>query len=230
MLQPRALVPVTYRPPFAFGQTPWTDARLHGQTILEIVQSVPDLPRSFLVKGNVCINGENVPRELWSYVRPKPTSDDLPIVVTLHWPLGGPGGGGRSTTKSIIGIVAAIALLAVTTFLAGPAGLALLAGFGISGFGATLFIAGVGIAGALAIGALTAPPTQETPQALGAQSGQSDSNSENRDPAGATGNVIAQGGAIPRVIGTRKIFPPLICEPVVELIGNDEWVEALFAE
>ncbi len=223
------LVPVTYRAPFAIGLEPWRDVREHGQTILEIVQSVPDLPGGFINRGGVvCINGEIVPRNLWSLVRPKATSDVLPITVTLHWPLQSPGGGGegRSTTKSIIGLVAAIALLAVTAAISGGTLLPAVSGaipsiFGITG--AQILAGAVGVAGALAISALTAPPTT-SPSAQIAN----DTNQDNRDPAGAGGNTIAPGGSVPRVIGTRKVFPPFICEPIVQLVNTeDEQVEAV---
>src|SRR5262245_20957301 len=218
-------VPVAYRPPFALGSACFVDMRPHGESIFEMVLSVPQLPPLFLSRGVVCINGELVPRELWARVRPKPTSDQLPIAVTLHWPLQG---GGKATTKSVIGIVAALALIVVT---GGIASGALLGGLsaGIPSIlgitGAQILAAGVGIAGALAISALTAPPTA----AAGIAGPDSDSNTDNREAASASGNIIAPGGPIPRVLGTRKVFPPLVCEPVVELVDTDEYVEALFA-
>ena len=217
------LIPVAYREPFAFGR-PWCDERPHGETVLEIVRSVPQLPRQFLSRGIVCINGEEVPRELWTYVRPKPATDNLPIAVTLHWPLGSPGGGGRGTTKSIVGLVAAIALVAVTAGIAtGFIGAGFVAATGVS---AQVLAGAVGIVGALAISALTAPPTQDQSAQIG---GSADINTDNKDPASASGNVLNPGGAIPRVIGTRKVFPPFICEPVVELVDEDEIVEAVLA-
>ena len=96
-----ALVPVSYREPFAFGKRPWHDVRPQGETVFEIVRSVPNLPRFFLSKGVVCINGEVVPRELWAYVRPKPASEAFPIAVTLHWPLQDGGGGGARPNRSL---------------------------------------------------------------------------------------------------------------------------------
>jgi hypothetical protein len=227
----QSLIPVSYRAPFAFGAMPWTDVRPHGETVLEMVRSVPGLPRQFQARGIVCINGEEVPRELWCYVRPKPNTDYLPISVTLHWPLSGGGGGGRSTTKSVIGIVAALALIVVTAGIAtgailGGISAAIPAVFGVTG--AQILAGAVGIAGALAISALTAPPTtQEAAQIT--SGGGADVNTDNRDPASAGGNVLNPGGAIPRVVGTRKVFPPFICEPVVELIDEDEYVEAVLA-
>jgi len=217
----REVIPVAYREPFAVGATPYTDLRHEGETILDIVRSVPNLPREFLARGIVCINGEMVPRQLWSYVRPK-VRDDLPIIVTLHWPLGNGGQNG----KSIIGLVAAIALLVVATAITGGAA-AVFTGFGEAGLfaagstSATLLAGAVSIAGALAISALTAPPTSDI------ASGAGETSSDNRESSSASANLINPGGAIPRVLGTRKIFPPFATEPVVELVDDDEIVEAL---
>lgn len=202
--------------------------RPHGESILEIVLSVPGLPKMFMTHGVVCINGEVIPRDMWAHVRPKSTSEYVPINVTLHFPLQGPGRGGSG--KSVIALVAAIALLVVTAFIAGPAGLATVAGFeglaapvalGITG--AQILAGAVGIAGALAISALTAPPTVADNTLSGAE------NADNKEAAGASANVIDPGGAIPRVLGTRKIYPPLVAEPIVQMIGNDEFVEAVYA-
>lgn len=223
-------VPVAYRAPFAIGEC-WVDERAHGQSILEIVQSVPNLPRDFWKRGCVQINGEIVPKELWPHVRPKPTSNEFPIAVTLHMTLGSPGGsGGGGAAKSVIGIVAALALVVLTAGIgSGFAGTLLgIAAIGPGTFGAAALAAGVGLAGALAISALTAPPTAPT-NAVTPTSDVSDSNTDQRESASASGNVLDRGGAIPRVIGTRKIFPPLAAEPIVELVsGDDEVVEAVY--
>jgi len=207
--------------------------RPHGESILEIVLSVRSarrLPEAFLTRGIVCINGEVVPRDMWSMVRPKPYCASMPISVTLHYPLQGPGsGGGSSTTKSIIGIVAAIALIIVTQGIASGALLGaggMLAGvfpFAAGSLSAQLLAGAVGIAGALAISALTAPPIKTTEAGGG-------SNEDTREAAGASGNVIEPGGPILRVIGTRKVYPPYICEPLVELTAEgDEYVEVVCA-
>jgi hypothetical protein len=227
-------VPVAYREPFAFNGPCWVDHRRAGENILDIVLSVPNLPPTFLSRGVVCINGEVVPRDLWSRVRPKPTSDQLPIAVTMHWPLQG---GGRAGTKAIVGVVAAIALVVVTAGLATPG---VIAGFapGLAGFAGTTFgfvtgaqiIAGaVGILGSLAISALTRPPTQAATQDIvTAGEAASASGGGTKEAAGASGNVLQRGGAIPRVIGTRKVYPPFACEPLVETLTSDtETVEVL---
>jgi Concanavalin A-like lectin/glucanases superfamily len=221
-------IPVAYRAPFDFGGPCYVDQRLPGESILDIVRSVPNLPRNFTQVGYVCINGEIVPRELWSFVRPKPPRPELHIAVTLHVSLHG-GGGGRGTLKTIGALVAAIALIVITQGIATGAILGGLSG-GVAGAlgvsaaaGAQILAGAVGIAGALAISALTAPPVSAAGIA-----DTSSTNQEQAEAAGATGNILDRGGSVPRVLGTRKVFPPLACEPVVELIDQDEVVEALF--
>lgn len=219
-------VPVAYREPFNFGGPCHVSMREAGDSILEIILSTPELPKNFLTVGTVCINGEIVPRDMWTYVRPKPTSAQVPVAVTMHVALRSPGGGGNST-KSILAIVAAVALIVVTAFLAGPLGAAAFPVLGESVLG--IFTVGqvlagaVGIAGALAISALTAPPT-----ASGVSPDTGQSNLDQAEAAAASGNVLDRGGAVPRVIGTRKVFPPFACEPIVELVDQDEIVEAIF--
>ena len=216
-------IPVAWREPF--GSHCYVDERPPGESILDIVWSIPNLPRRFVHDGVVCINGEVVPNEMWPYVRPKPASAQLPIAVTMHWPLRGGGGGG---VKKILGIVAAIALVVVTAGIgAGLVGTALgIAAIGPGTFGAAALAGAVGIGGALAISALTAPPTVAQNQS-GAATPDPGGNLDSIEAAAAQGNIIDRGGAIPRVVGTRKVFPPFACEPVVELVDQDEIVEAL---
>src|SRR5690242_6228641 len=114
----RAHVPITWREPFAFGQKPYTDLRPPGESVLEMVRSVPNLPREFWSRGQVCINGEPVAREFWGRVRPKSNQPDHPVGVTLHLPLGHPGASGGAA-KSVISLVAAFALVVVTGGIAG---------------------------------------------------------------------------------------------------------------
>ena len=219
-------VPVAYRAPFDFSGPCHVSMREPGDSILEIVLSTECLPRNFMTCGNVCINGEVVPREMWAYVRPKPTSDLVPVAVTMHVSLHSRGGGGGSTAKSVIGIVAALALVVVTGGIAAGFAAPLLgAEFAAGTLGASLLAGAVGIGGALAISALTAPPTigPGTP----GQTDTGQSNLDQAESASASGNILDRGGAVPRVVGTRKMFPPYAAEPIVELIDQDEYVEAL---
>jgi hypothetical protein len=181
------------------------------------------------------INGEEVPRELWSYVRPKVATDECPIVVSLHWSLQGGGrGGSGGGLKAVVGIVAALALVVITAgiaagaipFLAG--GLSATGGlFGAGSISAAVLAGAVGLVGSLAISALTAPPSQG-PGGQGSAGLIDDSNTDQKESAGAQGNALEPGGAVPRVIGHRKVYPPFACEPLVELVERDEFVEAVY--
>ncbi len=223
-------VPVVYSPPFApVGGFRRVDV-IEDKTLLEIVRSFPDLPPRFEARGRITINGHEIKRDLWHLVRPKRGTAERPIAVSLHYPPGkqGGGGGGGSTLKSVVAIVGAIALAVLTYGIASGAVFGALGtiGFGITG--AQLLAGAVGIVGALALSALTAPPTQGGgPGSIGAST--DDTNTDSKEPAGAQANVIQPGGAIPRVVGTRKVFPPLAVYPLVELVGDDEYVEAIYA-
>jgi hypothetical protein len=161
-----AAVPVAWREPFSM-RPPYLGRRPVGETIADIVASVPDLPVGFRLAGRVCINGEEVPRELWAYVRPKPYTKARPIAVTLHWPLHGGGRDGGGGGKSIIALVGSIALTALTGGIAGGSifggitGIGEVTGMlgtslGIGAAGGAYALAGaVGIAGALQIEALS---------------------------------------------------------------------------
>lgn len=223
-----ARVPIAFRPAFGVGGSMYVAHRPHGDTILQIVDSVPNLPAEFKALGAVSVNGQVVPRELWGLVRPKPTRPDRPVAVVLHPTLHG--GGGKGSGKTIVSLVAALALVVVTAGIGSGAilgGLSTSIGtsLGLSAAAGAQFLAGaVGLAGALAIAALTPPPS------LSSQTGGADtSNGEQKQSASASGNTLNPGGAIPRVIGTRKLFPPLVGEPIVELVDEDEYVEAAYA-
>lgn len=192
-------------------------------TVAEIIRLVPSLPDRFWTHGIVCINDTIVPREMWHVVRPKPfTSDGVPVVVNM---LMAPGRGAKGTsTKNIITIVASIAVLAAATFITGG-GLSVLAPgifaaagtFGAGGLGAALAGAAVSAAGLLAIQALTPPPTKKK-----------DDREKTSESAAADGNVLEPGASIPRIVGTRKIFPPFMARPLIEIVGEDEIVEAIY--
>src|SRR6185369_11651119 len=156
-------VPVAYRAPFDIGGRCWVEQRLPGASILEIVESCPVLPANFKWVGYVCINGEVVPRGMWSMVRPKPSRAELPIAITMHVALQNPGGGGGGG-KQTFQLVAALALVVVATVITagafGPEGLALAGSYLAAGSTSAQLLAGaITIGGALAISAMSGPPT-----------------------------------------------------------------------
>ncbi len=194
-----------------------------GMTIYEIVKSVPDLPPEFEQRGVVMINGHEIVRGSWHLIRPKPSTRAKPIAVTLHMAPRGGKGGGQSTGKMVIAIVALVALTVLTAGIASGGWAAIGAGsaawFAAGSVSAKVLAGAVGLIGALAISALTRPPAAK-PKAQ--------DTTEQQEAASSDGNVIEANGGVPRVIGTRKAFPPLACEPIVEFVGQDEFVEALY--
>ena len=111
------------------GDRVWRDVQPEGRSLAGIVAAVPDLPPWFEDFGTVCVDGTPVPLAYWSR-RPGENTLALvpkanaakPVWVTLHvTPQGGQGG------KNIISIVAAVALVAVGSFITGG-GLAIASG------------------------------------------------------------------------------------------------------
>lgn len=214
-----------------FGHNAQVVEMAAGRSIAELVQEGIDLHGMsplFWKHGSVCINGQEVPREMWTYVRPRVTAKG-DVIVTFHAPLGT--GGGGSSSKNPIAMIALIAVLVVATVLtAGGAGVFAGTALGFLGTSlgvGTLTVGGVLgtavlVGGSLAVAALSKPPTitQPVSQGLTDQEGK---------PASLSANVLSPGSSIPRVIGTRRVFPPAACEPLNELVGIDEMVECVFA-
>jgi hypothetical protein len=207
------------------------DVGVHIPTIAGIIAGIPEneLPRGFAELGEVRINGEVVPRGLWHLVRPK-YRPDHETVVTLHVPLGGPSGGSSSGSsgKSSLALVASIAVLLVAAAVSGGA-LGVLTGGLLAAGTAAASIAGaaIGIGGALAIAALTPRPSlAATPLTAGSTSTPAGPGAT--AAASLTGNILQPGTSVPRVIGTMQLFPPLACNPLIEVVGDVEYGEAVF--
>lgn len=186
-------------------------------TILEIVNGIDGLPRGFAEVCQVRINGELIPRERWAFVRPK-LRQDMPVGVTLHMPLQGGGGQGKNILATVATIAVLLIASAVSAGALGLAGFSLLAAGTI---GAQVAGAAIGLIGALAIAALTPPPKLST------DPGGATTDAEGK-PASLTGNVLAPGAPVPRVLGTRRVFPPLAGQPLSELVVDDEVAEGIY--
>lgn len=189
-----------------------------GMTLAELRRGMECLPPDFDDRGVICINGHRVDRAAWKLVRPKARFGGVPVEVTFHaLPMGGGKEGGG---KNILAIVAGIAITALTGAIAGGAlfgKFGLGAAFAKGGIGAILASAGVSLLGSLLLSALVPPPTIPTGKNL-----------QNAGAASAEGNVLEPNGPIPRVVGVRKIYPPLGVEPITYFDGPDEVVEAIF--
>jgi len=214
-----------------------------GATIAEIIAMARPMPRGFGALGMVIVSVSKdgrllredvVPRHMWRRVRPR-TRSGFDITVRLAIRLGNSGGGGGAggggSGKNIWTTVATVAVLA----------LAALVSFGVFGTlgafplgaatitGAQVLGPAIAIGGALAIAALSPPPSFSAlaaPEAAAVAPGIT--SGESASAASLSGNVLAPGGSIPRVIGTRRVYPPLACRPLVDMVGDDEVVEAVF--
>lgn len=209
--------------PFGVGGR-WDAVAQEGSSIQDIVDSIPDEFFRFTPREKMCalVNSQPVPRSMWPYVRPK-VAGKLPVHVAVV-PMvhgGGDDGGG----KSIVAAVASIAILALTAFAASP----LVVGgvLGLSGTAASLASAGIVAAGSV-IGALAKAALSPPPAAQARSSFDDETTGKDLGSAFADGNILAPGGAIPVCVGRRKVFPPFACQPLVEIVGDDEVVEALY--
>ena len=208
-----------YREPLAVVAAPTVRHMPDGLSLSDMAAQMHGLPPEFWERGTICINGHAVPGSMWSVIRPKPASNGVPIEVSFHVAAAG-GGGDDGGGKNPLAFVAAIALTVATGWIAGG-GLA--NAFGWSAFargtvGAYLAAAGVSYVGQLLLASLSPTPTSPD--------GADTSSLKN---AAASGNVLRPNAPIPRVVGTRKIYPPLICEPFAYFDGQDEVVEAVYA-
>lgn len=203
-----------YREPFSFE--PKVRRQPVGLSLAEMADRMPDLPRGFEDHGVICINGHPAPRALWHGIRPKSHCEGVTIEVTFHAAIMGGGDDG----KNPFAIIAAIAITALSGGIAAGTILAGVTG-GAGTLAATALAAGVSIVGSLLISALVPPPTLSN--------GPDRPDRVDRGSASAQGNVLEPNGPMPRVTGTRKIFPPHATEPFTYFDGNDEVVEAVYA-
>lgn len=201
-----------YRPPF--GQIEPRVQRLpDGLTLAELADKMT-LPAIFKSHGVICINGEPVQRGAWHLIRPKAMTRGMVNSVTFHAPIMGGGDDGKNPLALLAG-------LALTVLSGGAAsGLFATSGglFAANSISALFLAGGISLVGSLLLNALIPPPTL----------GDDSLGRESRRDASARGNILEPNGSVPRVVGERRIFPPLLAEPLVTYDGDDEVVEAIY--
>ncbi|MGE0845847.1 MAG: hypothetical protein AB7L41_06225 [Flavobacteriaceae bacterium] len=175
-----------------------------GVSLADIVAAMP-VRGDFAERGTICINGEVTVSEYWRNIKPHGGTHQNPVAVTLHYPLGDPG----SVVAGTKAVLTQLGILGTTA--SGALGLTALG----------QFIVGIGLSvGASLIGqALSKPPAPNVSK---------EESSDRREAASVEGNILEPGVPIPRVCGTRKVYPPLASEPVITLDGDDEVAEAVF--
>lgn len=210
---------------------PFTGNRTHhiftdGRWLDEVIADYPNLPDRFHDHGRIYVQQgaklQEIERRFWARghvklrLRLKPQGLE-PVKVYLVQAPGG--GGGSKGRKSLLTIVGTIALLAVATAITGGAAAGLLgAGFAGGTFGAQALAAAVTFGGRLLL-ALAAKPAAKT---------KDDATAEGLGSASATGNVVTPGQSFDYVAGRVKVFPKMAANPLVELDGEDELVEACY--
>jgi hypothetical protein len=174
----------------------------HGMTIAEA------LGEHASHSAQVILGGVEVPRELWSKVRPR---IGMPVEVILY-PQGGNGG-------KVLRIVAIVALMYLTA--GASAGLFATAGgmFAAGSTSAAVLAAGISIVGSMAINALIPPPSPK-------MSAQQDPFQQLASITG-TSNQATPYGVIPCVVGTVRFFPPHAALPYTEISGSDQYLRML---
>lgn len=205
-----------WRPPFAAGAT--EQFRFDpADTIGSMIDRCLALkPYAFRQNGVVILHGRDgrtheIAREHWDRIRLKAGQ-----VVTLHVNL--QGGNARSGGKSSLGTAIAIIAFIAATVVTGGAAAPLLGStyFAAGKIGAQLLATGILLSGSLAAAALTGPPAAAKKNA-----------EDEASAASVDGNVLSSGAFIPRVVGTRLVYPPFMAQPLVYRDGDDEWVEAI---
>lgn len=196
---------------------------LFGLTLAEMLEQ-SDLPQRYWPYIQVFVDDEEVPREWWTRVRPKPKAR---LFVRVN-ALGGGGGGGGKNPLAIIASIAVIAFAAwaaplLTAALFGVEAAAVSAAGVFTAMGLTKLV----IAGAITmIGSLLVNAIAPTPRAAirGA-----DGNGLSAPAYALTGtsNRLSPYGAIPRVLGQRRLFPVLAAKPYTETIGNERYMRLL---
>src|SRR3989304_4927067 len=106
-----ASIPIVWRPMPMAGR-PHVHHLPAGLSLAEMVAAVPDLPADFRATAVICLDGEQVPRELWPRLRVRPDARRAPV-ITLHRALRGGAGG-----KGALAIVATIAAAVIAPYAA----------------------------------------------------------------------------------------------------------------
>ncbi|MBD3805357.1 MAG: phage tail protein, partial [Thioclava sp.] len=142
-----------------------------------------------------------ISREYWHCVRPNP---GVRVVIRII-----PAEGALKAVLSIVVSVAAIAL-------GGIFGPTLAGALGVStAVGTALVTIGVSMVGNLLINALIPPPSP-------------DKDKRNSYSINGLRNRVDPDGAVPFVMGTMRYAPPFAAMPYTEIVGDDQYIRALF--
>lgn len=146
-------------------------------------------------------------------------------VVFAAVPHGG-GGKGKNPLATILMIAVVIVAAVATWYVGGTGGWAAAAGFSAAEASALGAVAGAAImtVGGMLVNAICPPGTAD----LSATASADGSKSSTYGWSTEATNIVTEGSALPVLIGTVRIVPPLIGK-YVELAGNKQYLNLLYA-
>lgn len=202
--------------PLPFSNKQTTHGAAPGSSIKDIIDNVvPDRIKSLGIGASVFINGEEVPQQYWSRVKPKMGTLVNINIVPMD-----------SDKKNPLATILSIAVM-----IAAPYASAAILGGGIiasSAAGAALISSGltaaIGAVGRLAVSALAPPPR---PSNSGVNVGGNPASSPTQFIEGASNSIIPYG-VVPICLGTNRMVPLQAARPYSETINNDQYVRQLF--
>ena len=200
---PRKQVPVLAMPLLGPDEARVRTELPHGLTVAEMVAAV--LPAGG-ARDNIRVSlvtargAELISPQIWDRVRPHPGVQVIVRVVP-----------GKSALRSVLAIAITVAAVALGAYfapgLAGTLGLSQAAWQGV-------ITAGVSALGNLALNALVPPNTPDDPKPNYTLSGWR--------------NRLDPDGAVPVVLGTHRYAPPFAATSYTEIVGDWQYVRALF--
>ncbi|MCK5556511.1 MAG: phage tail protein, partial [Alphaproteobacteria bacterium] len=186
---------------------PFAVERIHhaigaGRSVADIIHQLQ--PDAVLARhAHVYLNGDYIPQEQWSCVKPKAGA----VLSIRLVPMGG--GGGKNALRTVLSLAVMVAAPQMI-----PAGMTFM-GLNISAGLAT----GVNLLTRLAMNALAPPPKPRF------NSG--DKESPSLFIQGAR-NQASPFARVPKVLGKHRFVPPLGAFPYTETVGNDQYMRMLF--
>ncbi len=176
-----------------------------GLTVAEIVRIA--LPGAGVGPGQLRVTlvsdmgAAVIPRRLWERVRPNPGVQ----VVIRAVP------GDDQTVRTVLLVAVSAAALIFAPAIAGAIGLA-----GLGALGVGLVAAGLTVIGTLLVNALIPPPTPD------------DDPVRNVYEISALRNNLRPGQPVPLILGRHRYAPPFAAPSYTEIVGDDQYVRALF--
>lgn len=191
----------------------------HGTDIKGIIthmydkNGTPAIYRDYRVM--VEVNGEPVSRDEWGMV---PAKDDHVLVyVPVH---GGGGGGGKDPMRTLLTLAVVVTAIAAPWGIAAFTGGNLLTFAGMGAAATTSMYSGIALTSGLFLLDAFCPvslPSVSQPETA----------SPSYSIAGAR-NQMKPFGEIPVLLGTEKVFPIVLTQPWIELVGDDEYLRMAF--